>query len=451
MIMEILNNIWTALTTENEVLINILYVPLAFIEAYVFMLLFTTVLNIPASKKQKLLYVSIIAIIGIICSTFIPKPYSNMITILAVPIAVITIFKVNLLKGIFAEFIPVICITILEIIFGRIFLILFKTDYSACANIPIYRFVINMSIYALLFLVYKLLQKLKFNIDILENINKKNKYILIANVIFAIIVIFMQIYLIVYYNDKLPSFIILINILSLIAYFGISIFSMVKTMKLEKTTADLEQEKLYNKTLQILHDNIRAFKHDFSNIIAGIGGYVETDDIEGLKKYYKQLLQDCSQVNNLSSLSPDSINNPAVYAVLANKYYKADSLGIKINLETFIDFNNLHMEIYEFTRILGIFMDNAIEAASECDNRLINVIIRNDLRQNRQLLIIENTYKNKDINLDKIYEKGYSTKPKNTGLGLWEVDKIIKKHKNLARYTTKTDEFFKQQLEIYDE
>ena len=261
----------------------------------------------------------------------------------------------------------------------------------------------------------------------------------------------MQIYLIVFYNDKLPSFIIVINILSLIAYFGINIFSLIKTMKLEKTSADLEQEKLYNKTLQILHDNIRAFKHDFSNIIAGIGGYIETDDLEGLRKYYKQLLQDCSQVNNLSSLNPDSINSPAVYAVLANKYYKADNLGIKINLETFIDFNNLHMEIYEFTRILGILMDNAIEAASECDNKLINVSIRNDLRQNRQLLVIENTYKNKDVNIDKIYEKGYSTKPKNTGLGLWEVDKIIKRHKNLARFTTKSDEFFKQQLEIYNE
>ena len=226
---------------------------------------------------------------------------------------------------------------------------------------------------------------------------------------------------------------------------------MVKTMKLEKTQADLEQEKLYNKTLQILHDNIRAFKHDFSNIIAGSGGYIETNDIDGLKKYYKQLLKDCNQVNNLSSLSPDAINNPAVYTVLANKYYKADELGIKITLESFIDFNHLYMEIYEFTRILGILMDNAIEAASECDEKIINVTIRNDLKQNRQLLIIENTYKNKDINLDKIYEKGFSTKPKNTGLGLWEVNKIIKRHKNLARFTTKTDQFFKQQIEIYNE
>ena len=105
------------------------------------------------------------------------------------------------------------------------------------------------------------------------------------------VVLFSQIYLIVFYNDRLPNFIIYINIIALVAYFVISIYSMIKTMSLQKTQEDLEQEKQYNKTLQILHDNIRAFKHDFANIISGIGGYVETNDMEGLKKYYRIVIK----------------------------------------------------------------------------------------------------------------------------------------------------------------
>lgn len=432
-------------------LTKIIGLPFIFIEVTISMLLFTSILRISASKKQKIIYVLITSLIGIICSTFIPKPYSNIITLIAMPITVMLVFKVGILKALFAEFLPTICIVVSEIIIARIFLLIFSTDYATCSNIPFYRLIINLSIYAFLFGIYKLIQYLKFNINMLDHISIKSKHTLILNAIIAMLVIFIQIYLIVFYNDKLPTFIILINIISLIAYFTISIYSLVKTMKLEKTTADLEQEKLYNKTLQILHDNVRAFKHDFSNIIAGIGGYIATKDMDGLEKYYKQLLQDCNQVNNLSSLSPDSINNPAIYTVLANKYYKADSLGIKINLETFVDFNNLHMGIYEFTRVLGILMDNAIEAASECAKKIINVIIRNDVQCNRQLLIIENTYNNKDVNIDRLSEKGYSTKPNNTGLGLWEVNKIIKRHKNLACFTSKTPEFFKQQFEIYNE
>ena len=67
------------------------------------------------------------------------------------------------------------------------------------------------------------------------------------------------------------------------------------------------------------------------------------------------------------------------------------------------------------------------------------------------MLIVENTFKNKDINVDKIYEKGYSTKPHNTGLGLWEVEKILKKNKNVTRFTSKDGDLFKQQIEIYNE
>lgn len=449
--MEVLNNIWSSMTTENEMLTKIVGLPLIFIEVTISMLLFTSILNIKADKKQKAAYIIFSSILGILCSIIIPKPYSNIITLIIMPLAIMYIFKINFLKSLLAELMPIICIVISEIIISRLFLLIFNTNYSVCANIPVFRLGINLSIYLFLFGIYKLIDHFKFNINMLDSISKRNKKILIFNTIFAIIVIFIQTYLIVFFNDILPTFVIFINIISLFAYFFISIYSLIKTMKLEKTTADLEEEKLYNKTLQILHDNVRAFKHDFSNIIAGIGGYIATKDMDGLEKYYKQLLQDCNQVNNLSSLSPDSINNPAIYTVLANKYYKADGLGIKINLETFIDFNNLHMGIYEFTRILGILMDNAIEAASECDKKVINVTIRNDLRQNRQLLVIENTYNNKDVDLDRLSEKGYSTKPKNTGLGLWEVNKIIKRHKNLACFTTKNSEYFKQQIEIYNE
>lgn len=97
----------------------------------------------------------------------------------------------------------------------------------------------------------------------------------------------------------------------------------------------------------------------------------------------------------------------------------------------------------------GILLDNAIEAANDCSEKVINVSIKSDEKNSRQLLIIENTYVDKNIDTDKIYDKGFSTKPNNTGLGLWEVRQIIKKNNNLNLYTSKDDKYFKQQLEIY--
>ena len=94
-------------------------------------------------------------------------------------------------------------------------------------------------------------------------------------------------------------------------------------------------------------------------------------------------------------------------------------------------------------------MNNAIEASKECEDKTINVTFRKDNKRPMQLIIIENTYKDKNIDTEKIYEKGYSTKEGNTGLGLWEIRQIMKKHNNLNLYTTKNSEYFSQQFEIF--
>lgn len=62
MIMEILNNIWIALSTENEFLINILFIPLVFLEAFMIFLLFTSILKITYTIKQKILFINLFAI-----------------------------------------------------------------------------------------------------------------------------------------------------------------------------------------------------------------------------------------------------------------------------------------------------------------------------------------------------------------------------------------------------
>jgi two-component system sensor histidine kinase AgrC len=135
--------------------------------------------------------------------------------------------------------------------------------------------------------------------------------------------------------------------------------------------------------------------------------------------------------------------------LLAHKYHEAESKNIKVNMTFLLDLNDLKMKIYEFARILGILLDNAIEASNECDEKLINITFRNDIKNNRQIITIENTYKNKNIDTEKIFEKGISEKEAHTGLGLWEVREILKKNSNVNLFTSKTDKFFLQQLELY--
>ena len=179
------------------------------------------------------------------------------------------------------------------------------------------------------------------------------------------------------------------------------------------------------------------------------GGYVETNDMEGLKEYYHSLRDDCQKTNNIATLNPNIINNPAIYSILSSKYHKADELNIKINLEFFVDLNEFNIKSYEFSRILGILLDNAIEASSECEEKIVNIQFRNEYNRNRNLVIISNTYKDKSLNTEEIFEKGKSGKENHSGLGLWEVRQYMKKNNNLNLYTSKDDKYFTQQLEIY--
>jgi len=447
--METIQTIWHALTTENELLANIITTPLIFIEATVIMLLFTTILKIKSSNKQNLSYVLTVSIIGLICKTFISMPYGTVINIILMIISTKLIFKISIIKSILSLILPMFIMVILEYIISNTYIKILNVPLEKLIYIPIHKFITTSLIYLAVFIVYKLFSKFHLNLILLDNISKKNKILLLFCVALTIISTISQAYLTTFYSENLPFLITILSIISLLSLFFISILSLTKTTNLELAKMDLEETKMYNKTLSILHDNIRCFKHDFNNIVQAIGGYISTNDIEGLKNYYYELQEDCQRNNNLSALNPDTINNPAIYSILASKYHKADSLGIKVNLEIFIDLNTLNMKIYEFTRILGILLDNAIEATSECDDKIINVYIRKDFSVKRQLLIIENTYKNKEIDIERLFEKGYSTKDNNTGLGLWEVRQILHKNKNLNLFTTKNNGFFKQQLEIY--
>lgn len=362
------------------------------------------------------------------------------------------IFKTTILKALLSEFIMIALSIVLELFMLKFYQTVLNLPYDNVMTIPLYRALFTLSIYLCIYILYRIIRYFKFNIK-LENMTRKNRILFIINTLLGILAIATQIYLMAFYSDKMPIYITITSILSLLAYFVISFYSLLSTNKLDTTTRDLEEAQLYNKTLTILHDSIRGFKHDFHNIVQSIGGYADRGDLEGLRVYYRQLLQDCGRTNNLTALNPEVINNPAIYNVLATKYHKADEIGVQINLGIFIDLNEIekHMKIYEFTRILGILLDNAIEAASECENKIIHVSFRKEQNRRKLLVIIDNTYKNKDINVDKIYEKDFSTKSKetNSGLGLWEVRQILKKNNNLNLYTTKSEEFFSQQFEIY--
>lgn len=448
--MEILNNIWTAISTPNENLLSILSIPITFfIEIPLTFWLIVTIFNINYSKMQRFLYISITGVIAIITMNFLGWPFNIILNYVSAFIILFCIMKLNFIKALIASIFPSIIFSLIGNLILNPYLTLLNITYDQANTIIIYRLPFIIIMYSIIFLLSLILKNKNFTINLLESFDKKNKTIIILNFIFGLLYIIVQIVLLMNYIDILPIQFTFFNFVCLLVYFALSFFTLSKIISLVSTTKKLESAEEYNKTLHILHDSVRGFKHDFDNIVTTIGGYIKTNDMAGLEKYYSQLEEDCEKVNNLYILNPDIINNPGIYNLLTTKYSEAEEKGIKVNLTFLLDLNNLNMKIYEFARILGILLDNAIDAASECDEKVLNIVFRNDSKNSRNIILIENTYKDKSINISEIFNKGVSGKENHTGLGLWEVRNILKKNNNVNLHTEKTDKYFSQQLEIY--
>lgn len=449
--MNTLQTIWSALTTQNEMLFKIISIPLNYLDIFICMLFFTTLLNIKVTLKQKLIYVFLYGTIATFITFTIKTSYSVFVNIIVWPLMVFFILKTTILKSILSEVVTMVTTSILDFIFANILLSFFNITSDMIMVVPIYRLIVVLSIYLILFLISRLIRIFKLNIQIFDNMSIKTKTLLILNAILIVIVLAMQFYLVRFYSNSMPLSITLISTIALIAYFTVSIYSIINSSKLATTMQELENANNTIHSLKILHDQVRSFKHDFDNIVNSIGGYVVNEDINGLKKYYNQLLEECQKTNNLYALSPEVINHPAIYHMLATKYYEADQLDIQINLNVFLNLNEIEqrMKIYDFTRILGILLDNAIDATKECDKKILNVTFRKELSNNMIVVIIQNTYNNKEVNTEEIFQKGISSKENHSGLGLWKVRQILMRNNNLNLFTTKNEEFFTQQFEIF--
>lgn len=437
-------NLIQILMTPNVVINNILTFLCTIIEGGLYQSFFSSLLKIKISKKEAIIYIFSTSITAFFINLLIPNPFSYLINLCVFFIFMHFFFKQNIRNSCIAIISTYISIFVSSLLAQTILNELLHINYIDMIAIPFYHIITSTLIYIIFYLICIIIEKQK---TIFEYLKPSLKVSILINLILGITVIFINSYIFSSYKFNFPTQIKVITILSLLIYFIISMYSILRTNKLEQTTKDLETEKIYNKTLSILHDNIRCFKHDFNNIIQVIGGYIDLKDINGLTNYYQSLLKECKLNNNLNLLNPETINNPSIYSLLNNKYYQALEFGITMNFDIFTDLSNINFDIYEFTRILGILLDNAIEAAKDTDEKLIEIIFKSDTK--KQIFIIENSCSNNNISTTKIFEKGYSTKKNNSGIGLWKVHNILSKNTNIDLFTTVNNNKFKQELSVF--
>lgn len=124
----------------------------------------------------------------------------------------------------------------------------------------------------------------------------------------------------------------------------------------------------------------------------------------------------------------------------------AHESGIDVTIDIPDRIKNFTMDTIDLARILGIFLDNAIEAALETEQPQIGLnIIQNNTGV---AIIINNCFQNNGLVLHKLKQKGFSTKSGHQGIGLSNAQKIISSYDNVLLETTIQADCFVQHMEL---
>ena len=147
--------------------------------------------------------------------------------------------------------------------------------------------------------------------------------------------------------------------------------------KYEKLSKEREYEihKTYDGVYTQLLDSMRKKQHDFHNHITAIySHHLMAKDYDTLvalqKKYCDEIMEENRYARLLSS------NSPIVIAFLYSKFIEAESKGCRITYDIKVDELQCKIPDYKLIEVLGILLDNAIEAVQDYDLKNIWVEMR---------------------------------------------------------------------------
>lgn len=238
-------------------------------------------------------------------------------------------------------------------------------------------------------------------------------------------------------------------------YAGLMILVSLLLLFVSTKLAQTKNERMQNEQLQIyLHElekqykEIRAFRHDYTNVMLTLRGFIGVEDTAGLHAYLETEIFPTAQKfeendNQLARL--EKLHVPQVKGLVAAKIVEAQNLGIEVVVDVPTKIIDIGMSKLNCCRVLGILLDNAIEESVRCAQSLIHIGFLESATQ--QLIIIENTIRENSPPISRMFQEGFSTKEgEQRGQGLAIVKEIVDGSKKSHLETIIKEHTFIQKL-----
>ena len=277
----------------------------------------------------------------------------------------------------------------------------------------------------------------------------------------AVLMLLMTIYL---FDDLIPGQdgsvgkMIYNNVLHISGYLLVMLFLLfaMRHSYLEKMQTEAKQKALqdlqdYTHHLEIMYNGLRSFKHDYINILLSMSGYIANNDMGELKQFFETKIFPTKNLIDQGDYKLNQLSNIGVLEIkslLCAKLIYAHESGIDVTIDVPDRVDSFPMDTVDLARILGIFLDNAIEASPTAEQPQIGLnIIRHEAGVS---IIISNRFQDNGTALYKLKQSGFSTKTEHQGIGLSNAQKIISSYDNVLLETTMQRNCFMQHMELTD-
>ncbi|WP_191767571.1 sensor histidine kinase [Clostridium cibarium] len=302
---------------------------------------------------------------------------------------------------------------------------------------------------------FKFLEKKLKKFGMTKEIILKNKLMVAFSCAIVLLMFSVNCYIMKETNDKVDfiylgivisiSYCIVGIIITFIGYKNIK--SEIAAETRERQLKDLTE---YNENLEMLYNDMRKFRHDYINILSSMAAYIEEEDLNGLKCYFRDRIVPLGTEINEKNSKVGLLHNimiKEIKGVILTKVIRAQELGVNVDIDVAEKIEKVNFDVIDLSICIGILLDNAIESAVACNDGKIKIGFIN--RSGSLMIVIINSFECSVPPIHKLYEKGFSTKGENRGIGLSNLREILSKYSHATLDTIIEEGEFRQILEIY--
>lgn len=207
----------------------------------------------------------------------------------------------------------------------------------------------------------------------------------------------------------------------------------------------------YTQALEQVNTDMQKFRHDYLNILTSLQTYIEDEDLPGLKQYFYSEIMEMEQQTLSQSKMINTLENLQIVelkGLLSSKLLHANRLKQRITIEIPHTVHTVNMSLIDLTRILGIFIDNAIESSITITDSVVHIAILPSFEASI-VIVVSNPIQNATFDISAMFDYQSSTKGLNRGVGLANVKEILQTYHNVTLNTRVEKHHFIQELQIY--